>query len=101
MLSKADDIRLVIDGFINQEQQQKMNIILQHYKGIEECKSNLESVILSLMEPYAKELSLVLTVPGIKKPFSAITIISEIRADMSVFPTAKHLCSWAGLTWFN
>ncbi len=98
MLSKADDIRLAIDGFITQEQQQKMNIILQHYNGIEECKSSLESVILSLMEPYAKELSLVLTVPGIKNPFSAIAIISEIGADMSVFPTAKHLCSWAGLT---
>ncbi|GAB6171518.1 hypothetical protein JCM15765_09960 [Paradesulfitobacterium aromaticivorans] len=37
------------------------------------------------------------TTPGIKD-FSAIAIISEIGADMSVFPTAKHLCSWAGLT---
>jgi hypothetical protein len=37
-----------------------------------------------------------LTVPGIQL-FSAITIISEIGVDMSVFPTAKHLCSWAGL----
>ncbi len=98
MLSKIEDIRLAIDGFITPEQQQKMNIILQHYKGIEECKSNLESVILSLMEPYAKELALVLTVPGIKNPFSAIAIIAEIGVDMSVFPTAKHLCSWAGLT---
>jgi len=29
---------------------------------------------------------------------SAIKIISEIGADMSVFNSAKHLCSWAGLT---
>ena len=35
--------------------------------------------------------------PGIKI-FSAITIISEIGVDVSVFPTSKHLCSWAGLT---
>lgn len=27
---------------------------------------------------------------------TAITIIAEIGGDMSVFPTAKHLCSWAG-----
>ena len=32
------------------------------------------------------------------KTFSAIGIISEIDIDMSVFPTSKHLCSWAGLT---
>ena len=37
-----------------------------------------------------------MTVPGIQL-FSAIAIISEIGTDMSVFPTAKHLCSWAGL----
>ena len=98
MLRKADDIRLALDGMITPEQQQKMNIILKHYDELEKCKANLESLILSLSEPYAKELSLVSTVPGIKNPFSAIAIISEIGVDMSVFPTAKHLCSWAGLT---
>ncbi|MCG1025145.1 IS110 family transposase [Dehalobacter sp.] len=101
LLPKADDIRLALDGFITPEQRQKMNIILQHYDELERCKSNLESLILSLMEPYLKELSLVLTVPGIKNPFSAIGIISEIGVDISVFPTAKHLCSWAGLTLQN
>ena len=38
-----------------------------------------------------------MTVPGIQS-FAAIGIISEIGVDMSVFPTSKHLCSWAGLT---
>jgi len=98
MLGKVDDIRLAMDGMITPEQQQKMIIILQHYEELEKCKSNLESLILSLSEPYSKERILVSTVPGIKNPFSAIAIISEIGADMSVFPTAKHLCSWAGLT---
>nr|WP_251392745.1 IS110 family transposase [Mediterraneibacter agrestimuris] len=27
---------------------------------------------------------------------TAIQILSEIGGDMSVFPTAKHLVSWAG-----
>lgn len=98
MLNKVDDIRLAMDGMITPEQHQKMNIILQHYDELEKCKSNLESVILSLSKPYTKELSLVSTVPGIKNTFSAIGVISEIGADMSVFPTAKHLCSWAGVT---
>jgi len=48
--------------------------------------------------PYAEKINLILTVPSFKNIFSAITIISEIGADMDVFPTAKHLCSWAGLT---
>jgi len=79
MLNKADDIRLALDGMITPEQRQKMNIILQHYGELKKCKSNLESLILSLSKPYAKELSLVLTVPGIKNPFSAIAIIWRNR----------------------
>lgn len=27
---------------------------------------------------------------------TTITVLSEIGNDMTVFPTAKHLCSWAG-----
>lgn len=98
MRHKADNIRLALDGMITEEQQQKMNIILCHYNEVKKCKVNLESLILSLSEPYASQCSLVSTVPGIKNPFSVIAIISEIGADMSVFATAKHLCSWAGLT---
>ena len=38
-----------------------------------------------------------MTVLGVQA-YSAIGIISEIGVDMSVFPTSKHLCSWAGRT---
>ncbi len=98
MLDKVDDLQLAIDGMITPEQAQKLEIIKQHYNSLDLCKLNLESVILSLTNPFVKEIDLVSTVPGIKNPFSAIAIISEIGVDMSVFPTAKHLCSWAGLT---
>lgn len=95
--AKASDLQLAIDGLISPEQAQKLAIIRQHYDSLEVCKLNLESVILSLTASLQKEINLVATVPGIKA-FSAIAIISEIGVDMSVFPTAKHLCSWAGLT---
>ena len=98
MLDKVPDLQLAIDGLITSEQAQKLQIIRQHHDALDTCKLNLESVVLSLVTPYLKEIDLVLTVPGISNPFSAIGIISEIGADMSVFPTAKHLCSWAGLT---
>jgi hypothetical protein len=62
------------------------------------CKGNLQSDILGIAEKFLPQINLICTVPGIKQPFSAIRIISEIGVDMSVFPTAKHLCSWAGLT---
>ena len=61
------------------------------------CMANLESVIISTAEKYTSQLSLVMSVPGIQT-FSAISVIAEIGVDMSVFPSSKHLCSWAGLT---
>lgn len=65
--------------------------------NVETCMTKLETTVISLAKPFKKEVDLVATTPGIKD-FSAIAIISEIGVDMSVFPTFKHLCSWAGLT---
>ncbi len=96
--SKAEDIGLAIDGNITPEQAEKMKIILSHMKSISLCKSNLDSVILGIAEKYTPQIKLISTVPPIKNPLSAIAIISEIGVDMDVFKTAKHLCSWAGLT---
>ena len=65
--------------------------------ALELCRLNLQSLILTTAEKYLPQLNIVATAPGIQA-FSAIGIISEIGVDMSVFPSSKHLCSWAGLT---
>jgi transposase len=45
---------------------------------------------------YAKEISLLCTIPGIQKT-SAMCILAEIGGDMSAFDKASHLVGWAGL----
>lgn len=91
-----EEIQLAVDGNISHEQTEKLKIIRSHMDSLELCKTNLESAILTLAEPLLPQINLVSTVPGIKN-FSAIAVIAEIGVDMDVFPTAKHLCSWAGL----
>ena len=98
MVKKLPELELAVDGFVTPEQAEKLKIIKQHFDALASCKNNLEALILSLSEVYTKEINLILTVPSFKNPFSAIAIVSEIGTDMSVFPTSKHLCSWAGLT---
>ena len=57
----------------------------------------MEQETLRLAEPYSIQLNLIRTTPGLSgDPMTAIAILSEVGADMSVFPTAKHLVSWAG-----
>ncbi|MGN0526988.1 MAG: IS110 family transposase [Acutalibacteraceae bacterium] len=97
MKATDEQILAAVDGEMCAQQAEKLRIIRSHLDNLELCKLNLESVILSTAEKYLPQLNLVLTVPGIQT-FSAISIISEIGVDMSVFPTSKHLCSWAGLT---
>lgn len=94
--ASAEEIKMAIDGAISPKQVEKLKIIRSHMGSLEDCKANLESLILTLAEPFLHQINLVSTAPSIK-PFSAISIIAEIGTDMSVFPTAKHLCSWAGL----
>lgn len=98
MHAKLPDLALAVDGFITPEQAGKIRIIRQHYEDLEARKTELESIVLSLAESYTEELKLILTVPSISNLFSAIAVVSEIGVNMDVFPTAKHLCSWAGLT---
>ncbi len=98
MKKKLPDLELAVDGFISPEQAGKLKIIKKHFENLESRKAELEELILALASPYQQELDLILTAPSFKNTFTAIGIISEIGSNMEAFPSAKHLCSWAGLT---
>jgi len=94
----VEDIEAAIEGNLVDEQISKLDIIRKHKDCIASLQDALEAMIMKLAEPFTEEISLLLTVPGIKSPLTAVRILAEIGADMSVFETAKRLCSWAGLT---
>ena len=98
MKNKLPELELAIDGFISPEQAGKLKVIKKHFGNLESRKAELEELILALASPYQQELDLILTAPSFKNAFTAIGIISEIGVNMEAFPSAKHLCSWAGLT---
>jgi transposase len=60
---------------------------------IDELTARIEVMI----EPFRAARDLLVTIPGVDA-MNADVIIAETGADMSVFPTAGHLASWAGLT---
>jgi transposase len=98
MKKKLPDLELAVDGLIDCHQAGKIKVIKDHYRDLQDRKNDLEELILALATPYQTYIDLILSMPSIKDPFTAITIISEIGVDMNQFPTAKNLCSWAGLT---
>ena len=97
MKDKLPELELAIDGYITPEQAAKLKIIKEHFDNLESRKAELEELILALASPYQHEIAIILTAPGFKNTFTAIGVISEIGTNMEAFPSAKHLCSWAGL----
>ncbi len=92
-----EEIQAAVDGAISPEQAIKLRQCLNHIDELEKHPEEIEREILRLSDKYQAALDLIRTVPGFdKNPMTAIQILSEIGGDMSVFPSAKHLVSWAG-----
>ena len=68
-----------------------LEAIDQRTRQIEELNVRIEVA----MEPFRSFCELIGTIPGIG-PRCAEVIVAETGADMSIFPTAAHLASWAG-----
>ena len=68
-----------------------LDLIDQHTHAIDELTGRIEVVI----EPFRRVRELIVTIPGISIGVADV-IIAETGADMSRFPTAEHLASWAG-----
>ena len=48
------------------------------------------------LKPYEEAMTLLQSIPGIQA-IAAAALLAEIGTDMSRFPSAKHLASWAGV----
>jgi transposase len=68
-----------------------LDLIDQRTKAIEDLTARIEVVI----EPFRGARDLIVTIPGISTTVAEV-IIAETGGDMSRFPTAGHLASWAG-----
>ena len=93
----VEEIQAAVDGAVSREQAAKLRECLKHMDELDTHKKNIDKEILRLAQPYSLQLDLIRTVPGFSSdPMTAIAVISEIGINMSVFPAAKNLVSWAG-----
>jgi transposase len=71
--------------------------LLKTFDAIAQQIGDLEREIEKLMVPHAEDLALLKTIPGMDD-VSAAAALAESGADMSLFPGADNLTSWAGLS---
>ncbi|MGL5809339.1 MAG: IS110 family transposase [Nocardioides sp.] len=70
-----------------------LDLIDRHTDAIEKLTARIEVMV----KPFQGFHDLICTIPGIAT-ITADVVVAETGADMSRFPTAKHLASWAGTT---
>jgi transposase len=68
-----------------------LDLIDRHTEAIEELTGRIDAA----MEPFRGFHTLICTIPGVST-LVADVVVAETGGDMSRFPTAQHLASWAG-----
>lgn len=96
---KIPALKEALDGLANDHHRFLLSKALDQVDAleglIEDMSDRVEEV--TAREPLASARRRLMTIPGISAT-TAEVIVAEIGADMSQFPTAGHLCSWAGLS---
>lgn len=85
-----------LHGRVAQHHRILLRTHLEMIEAADHTLEKLEKAIEEAIAPFADAVAKLETIPGIGHA-TACTIIGEIGADMSRFPTPGHLVSWAGL----
>jgi transposase len=93
---KLPDLRQALEGRVDDTHRILLRHHLDHFDFLQTEIDKLSVSIDELVLPYDKLIALLLQIPGIGR-LAATAILAEIGTQMSCFPSAKHLASWAGL----
>jgi transposase len=70
--------------------------MMQRIRRLDHDIADIEIQIQVQLLPYAEQARRLMTIPGVGEHVAAV-IIAEMGVDMSQFPSAGHVASWAGL----
>jgi len=97
MKTPKEQFKEALKGRLTSHHQFMLKIIKQAMVDKENIVTLLEKQIDEMVKRYAVEIELLQTIDGVGYD-TAVTIISEVGADMKVFPNEQHLSSWAGMS---
>lgn len=96
MRDKRDLLAKALDGRVQTHHRFVLIELLGQIDSLDETIQRFNEQIEEYCRPFEEAVVLLDTIPGVGRETAEI-IVSEIGTDMSRFPTAEHLASWAGV----
>jgi transposase len=94
--SKRRELIESLRGHVTAHHRTMLKLHLDLIAALESALQQVDAAVGKALAPLSYAAELLKTMPGVSDVVAHV-ILSEIGADMSRFPTAGHLISWAGL----
>jgi transposase len=96
MRDKRELLAKALEGRVQAHHRFVLVELLGQIDSMDETIQRFNEQIEEYCRPFEEAVVLLDTIPGVGRE-TAEVIVSEIGTDMSRFPTAEHLASWAGV----
>jgi transposase len=107
--SKIPQLREALRGHVTAHHRFMLKMLMEHLSVLEGLIAQCDEQVAALMPervdgpespgdalPFRDGVTRLTTIPGVDRRL-AESIVAEIGTDMTRFPSADHLCSWAGI----
>ena len=94
--SKKADLERALEGRFKATQQFIVSELLSQIDGLDETVARFDQEIEKHCVPFETAVAHLDTIPGVGLA-TAQQIVAEMGTDLRHFPTAAHLCAWAGV----
>ena len=89
-------LREALRGRVTRHHRFLLRLHLQQIDALDRAIAEIDKEVEANLAPFRELIPVLTSIPGIGE-LAARILLAEIGADMSRFPTAGHLISWAGL----
>ena len=96
MKAPPDKLRAALRGRVTERHRFLLCLHLRQVDALALAITEIDAEVERDLDPFRRAVRLLRSIPGVSD-LTAQVIVSEIGADISRFPTAGHLISWAGL----